>query len=202
MKSIIIFTAAILPFSSHANVSNGICTKIYEPVLCISDVFWNLCFAELASFDSSANCTLYALRSSLFSVHLPEQAKIAVIFRTSAWLYRSWCWQWQLWTILVLILSNQISVLTPIMSDEAYVLQFMSLLYVPSCPTVGTNEITARLNWRRPIWMRTRNENIEVRSVTLKWEVYHWSEKCCSMKTNSRRQQKNSWRRIAYGKEQ
>ena len=66
MKSIIIFTAAILPFSSHANVSDGICTKIYEPVLCISDVFWNLCFAELASFDSSANCTLYALRSSLF----------------------------------------------------------------------------------------------------------------------------------------
>ena len=63
MKSIIIFTAAIiLPFSSHANVSNGACARIHEPVFCTStltskdrNMFSNLCLAEAAGFNS-ANC--------------------------------------------------------------------------------------------------------------------------------------------------
>jgi hypothetical protein len=64
MKSIIIFTAAILPFSSHANVSNGApCDdRILEPVFCTSTpiskdrhYFLNICLAIAAGFDSG-NC--------------------------------------------------------------------------------------------------------------------------------------------------
>ena len=64
MKSIIIFTAAILPLSSHANVvSNGApCARILEPVFCTSTpiskdrhYFLNICLAIAAGFDSG-NC--------------------------------------------------------------------------------------------------------------------------------------------------
>jgi hypothetical protein len=61
MKTIIIFVAAVLPFSSHANVL-GACTEEYKPVLCTSTLtskdrrkFSNLCFAEEAGFVSD-NC--------------------------------------------------------------------------------------------------------------------------------------------------
>ena len=40
--------------------------------------------------------------------------------------------------------------------------------HISSKCTVGANEISCK--------MRTWNENTEMRSVTLKWEMLHWNE--------------------------
>jgi hypothetical protein len=71
MKSITIFTAAILPFTTNAD---GACPTINQPVLCISSegrhVFSNLCFAEAAGFES-ADCKLEPIDSACPTINEP-----------------------------------------------------------------------------------------------------------------------------------
>ena len=168
MKSIIIFIAAILPFSSHANVSNGICTKIYEPILCIFDVFWNLCFAELAGFDS-ANCTLCTTIEPVFctSTRTSKDRRYFsnICLAIEAGFDSGNCGPFQCWSCWTRFQCWPPSCQ---MKHMCYNSWACCMYLMSNCWHEWNN---ARLNWRRPIWMRTRNENTEMRSVTLKWEV-------------------------------